>query len=231
MSTADVAVWRVPLDPTRAPDARALAELSDAERARAALFATDALRNRWFGAHVALRRILAAALDVDPRSISYSTAAAGKPFIAHPAARGVEFNLSDSGDLALIAVSRRGPVGVDVEECRPQRDLVALAEGFFAEEERAALRALPPREQAAAFYRIWARKEAFIKAIGLGLGFGLQRFAVSTEPDAPRLLRVDLDPRVQGAWQLMNAPVPDGYAGALVTPEATLRIAWETWIP
>lgn len=231
MSTADVAVWRVPLDPTRAPEAGALAELSDAERARAALFATDQLRNRWFCAHVALRRILAAALDVAPASISYSTAAAGKPFIAQPAANGLEFNLSDSGDIALIAVSRCGPVGVDVEECRPKPDLLALAEGFFAEEERAALRALPSAEQAAAFYRIWARKEAFIKAIGLGLGFGLQRCAVSIEPDAPRLLRIDPDPRVLGAWQLMDAPVPDGYAGALVAPEGMLRIAWDTWIP
>jgi 4'-phosphopantetheinyl transferase len=230
VTIADVAVWRVPLDPASAPDAGALAELSPAERARAALFATDALRNRWLGAHVALRRILARALDVAPASIVYGKADAGKPFIASPAGRGLEFNFSDSGDLALVAVSRCGPIGVDVEFCRPDRDLVAMAESFFAAEEQAALRALPEEEQTAAFYRIWARKEAFIKAIGLGLQFGLGRFAVSSEAEAPRLLRVDADARADGAWRLEDVSAGAGYAGALAVPSHAgpiTSVAWE----
>lgn len=231
MTTADVAVWRVPLDPARAPDAGALAELSPDERARADLFATDALRNRWLGAHVALRRILARALGVAPQAIAYGKAEVGKPFVAAPAGRDLEFNFSDSGDLALVAVSRCGPVGVDVELCRPERDLLTLAESFFAAEERAALRALPEAERPAAFYRIWARKEAFIKAVGLGLRFGLERFAVSSEADAPRLLRVDTDPRAGERWQLRDVPVADGYAGALVAPAEAGRIESLAWDP
>jgi 4'-phosphopantetheinyl transferase len=231
MSEADVAVWRVPLDPTRAPEDCALAELSEAERARGALFVTDALRNRWFTAHVALRRILADALAVSPTAIRYAATAEGKPFLDAPNARGLEFNLSDSGDLALIAVSRCGAVGVDVEQFHPLRDRTPLADSFFAEEERAALRALPETERTAAFYRIWARKEAFIKAIGVGIGFGLTRFAVSSDAAAPRLLRIDADARVDRAWQLMDVPVPDGYAGALVTPEGVHRIDWKAWVP
>lgn len=231
MSTADVAVWRVPLDPASAPEAGALAELSPGERARAELFATDELRNRWLGAHVALRRILAHALDVAPTAIVYGTAEVGKPYLVSPEGRALEFNFSDSGDVALVAVSRRGPVGVDVERCRPERDLLTLAESFFATEERAALRALPEAERPAAFYRIWARKEAFIKAVGLGLRFGLERFAVSSEAEAPRLLRVDTDPRAGERWQLRDIPVAEGYAGALVAPAEASRIECVAWNP
>lgn len=231
MTTADVAVWRVPLDPASAPDAGALAELSREERARADLFAADELRNRWLGAHVALRRILARALDVAPTAIVYRTAEVGKPYVAAPAGRMLEFNFSDSGDLALVAVSRCGPVGVDVERCRPERDLLTLAESFFAAEERTALRALPEAERAAAFYRIWARKEAFIKAVGLGLRFGLERFAVSSEAEAPRLLRVDTDPHAGERWQLRDIPVAEGYAGALVAPAEASRIECVAWNP
>jgi 4'-phosphopantetheinyl transferase len=231
VTIADVAVWRVPLDPARAPDAGALAELSPDERARAELFATDALRNRWLGAHVAMRRILARALDVAPAAIAYARAEAGKPFLATPAGSGVEFNFSDSGDLALVAVSRCGPIGVDVERCRPERDLMTLAESFFAAEERASLAELPASQQAAAFYRIWSRKEAFIKAIGQGLRFGLERFAVSVEAESPRLLRVDGDPRAEGSWQLQDVPVADGYAGALVAPTRASRVDCISWIP
>lgn len=229
MSAADVAVWRVPLDPRRAPEPTALAELSDAERARAALFATDELRHRWFHAHVALRRILALTLHVDPASIGYRAGDAGKPHLDVRSPRGLEFNLSDSGDVALVAVSWSGPVGVDVEQHQPHRDATSLAQSFFASEECAALQALPAGERHAAFYRIWTRKEAFIKAIGLGLGFGLRRFAVSSAAEAPRFLRIDADARVHGAWHLMNVPSPDGYTGALALPEGVARVDWRTW--
>lgn len=231
MSAADVAVWRVPLDPARAPEASALAELSDAERERGARFVTDALRNRWFGAHIASRRILAAALDVAPSAVTYGVSANGKPFLDAPRASGLEFNRSDSGDIALVAVSWCGPVGVDVEQFHPARDRLPLSEAFFAEEERAALRALPADARTAAFYRLWARKEAFIKAIGVGIGFGLSRFAVTCDKGAPRLLRVDDDAHVDRPWQLIDVPVPPGYAGALAAREGTLGIEWRTWVP
>jgi 4'-phosphopantetheinyl transferase len=230
VSTAGVAVWRVPHDPSSAPAAGALAELSGAERERAALFATDALRNRWFHAHVALRRILARELGVAPAMLTYDIADVGKPFLGGAARGALEFNLSDSGDLALIAVSRAGPVGVDVEQCRPERDLLVLAESFFAEEERAALRALPAHELTDGFYRIWARKEAFIKAVGLGLGFGLTRFAVSSAAHDPRFVRIDPDARVRGGWRLVDVEVPRGYAAALVVPDTALAIEVRDWV-
>jgi len=224
-----VMVWRIALDPVAPPDASALAELAPNERARAQRFATDPLRNRWLAAHVAMRRILAATLNLPPAELRYGTAEAGKPFLAAPGGTGLEFNLSDSGDLALLAVSRCGPVGVDVEWCREGRDLPEIAESFFAQEELASLSALKDAEQPGAFYRIWARKEAFIKAIGLGLQFDLKRFAVSGEPENPRFLRLDADERTPGTWRLWNVPVPNGYAGALVTRPDAAPVGFSDW--
>lgn len=169
----DIAVWRISLDSVLPPSAAALAEQAP-ERARAQRFATEGRHCEiagWLRMR-AMRRILAA-----------------------PAGGEIDFNLSDSGDLVLLAVSRCGPVGVDVEWCRPGRDLLEIAESFFADEEL---------------------KEALIRALGLGLQLDLKRFAASSEPDNPRFLRVDADARLQGSWTLWNVPVPDGSAGTLV---------------
>lgn len=215
-----VTVWRIALDPARSPDAEALAELSEAERARAALFVTDALRNRWLTAHVAMRRILARELGVRPDEIVYGAGTAGKPFIASPAGSGVEYSFSDSGDLALLAVGRGGALGVDVEAYRSISDLAGVAERFFAPEERAALFALPESERRTGFYRLWTRKEAYIKAIGTGLGHALDRFVVTIGVGDVRLVREDGDASAAERWSLHTVAVPPGYEGALIGPRS-----------
>lgn len=226
-----VTVWRIPLDPVRGPSADAVAELSQAERARAALFATDALRNRWLHGHVATRRILARALGVAPREIAYGAAAAGKPFVAAPAGSGIEFNYSDSGDLALVAVmagdadprsgGTRVTLGVDVEAYRPMSDMAGIAERFFAAEERESLFALPEAERVAGFYRLWTRKEAYIKAIGTGLGQALDRFAVTIATHDVRIVHDGDDRAVSARLALHPIPVASGYEAALVAPRAS----------
>ncbi|MFN0098285.1 MAG: 4'-phosphopantetheinyl transferase family protein [Gemmatimonadaceae bacterium] len=217
MSTT-VDVWRVALDATRPPTAADLDSLSELERTRAGRFASDILRFRWLGAHVVLRRVLAAALDVPPAAITYAKGPQGKPALAHPERTGLEFNLSDSGDQALIAVSRHGPLGVDVEACRPLSDLAAVATSHFAADERAPLLALPQTEQHAAFYRIWTRKEAYLKALGEGLGYGLGRFAVTMDAADARLLHVDGDTRAGSQWHIVPIRADDGYEACVAAP-------------
>lgn len=215
-----VTVWRIALDPSTPPAAEALAELSKAERSRAALFVTDALSNRWLTAHVAMRRILARELGVPPEAIVYGAGAAGKPFIASPAGSGVEYSFSDSGDLALLAVGRGAALGVDVEACRSISDLEGVAERFFAPQERLTLFALPEAERRAGFYRLWTRKEAYIKAIGTGLGHALDRFVVTIEADDVRFVSVDGDVSAAARWWLRTVPVDAGYEAAVTSESA-----------
>lgn len=222
-----ITVWRIPLDPGSAPAPGALAELAPGERERAARFRADPLRNRWLHAHVALRRILARELAVAPSTLLYESGAEGKPRLATPTGARLEFNLSDSADLALVAVSRAGPVGVDVEFMSPQPDLDGVAESHFAPEELEALRALPPGDRLDAFYRVWTRKEAFIKAVGSGLAYGLERFAVTVATRDARVTRVAEG--AASAWTLRSLSAPQGYAAALATPTRGMPVEERDW--
>lgn len=224
-----VMVWRIALDSARAPHAEAVAELSDEERARAARFATDALRNRWLHGHVATRRILARELGVAPREIVYGAESAGKPFVATPTGTGIEFSFSDSGDLALLAVGRHGTLGVDVEVHRPLTDLEGIAERFFATEERVALFAVPESLRDAAFYRLWTRKEAYIKALGTGLGHPLSRFVMTLASDDVRLVTIDNDAAAAASWSVWSIDVGAGYEGALVAPRPWTSVDTLDW--
>ena len=224
-----VTVWRIALDPARAPHADAVAELSEEERVRAARFATDALRNRWLHGHVATRQILAHALGVAPQEIVYAAESAGKPFVATPAGSGIEFSFSDSGDLALLAVGRHGTLGVDVEVHRPLTDLEGIAERFFATEERVALFAVPESEREAAFYRLWTRKEAYIKALGTGLGHPLSRFVMTLASDDVRLVTIDNDAAAAASWSVWSIDVGAGYEGALVAARPCTSVVTLDW--
>lgn len=221
MSAAAVTVWRIALDAARPPDTAAL---SDDERARADRFATDALRNRWLHGHVAMRRILAREAGVAPAAIGYGTGAHGKPFVVAPEGTGIEYSYSDAEDVALLAVSRAGPLGVDVERLRPDLQGDAIAASRFAADERDALQRTPPERRMAHFLRLWARKEAALKAIGVGLPFGLAKVEVPV--DAARTGPVEI--AVAGSttrWWIEDLDVPPPYSAALVRPAGTsLRV-------
>ena len=215
MTSDPVTVWRIALDAAQPPDALLVAGLSEAERDRAARFATDALRNRWLHGHVAMRAILAHELGVTPAAVAYVTGLHGKPVLAWDGAPPVEFSFSDVEHLALLAVSRAGPVGVDVETIRRDVALTPIAESHFTRAERDVIREAPEGERAARFYRIWTRKEAALKAIGVGLSQGLARLEVPVGdgPHAAAPLVIPADPH---AWVLDDLALGSPHVGALV---------------
>lgn len=116
----------------------------------------------------ALRHVLARYLDAEPAEIALALDPDGKPRLAEGADR-LHFNLSHSGGLALLAISGKHPVGVDVEEVRPDRDPVALAEGALDAEDIDAVREAGASERALVFHRRWARHEARLKCLGVGI--------------------------------------------------------------
>ena len=175
-------------------------------------------------AHAALREILAVHTGLAPADLSFEPDAQGKPHL--PASLGaLHFNLSHSAGLAAVAVTRAGPVGVDVERVRELDDMDSLVRRFFAPAERAALEACPPAHRARAFFTIWTRKEAYIKAVGTGLGLRLSSFAVSLTPDA-RLLSIDGDSARARKWTLVDLSPDAAYAGAVAIElgERSLRV-------
>ncbi len=158
------------------PDAEEIAGLADAwllpeekERGSRLVAARDQLRFWW--RRVALRSVLATQLDVHPTAIRYSVGVWGKPSLemTEPTSRALWWNLSDSDDSVLIAITTAGMVGVDIERHREIRDLESLAESIMHPEEWDAWKALHFADREQAFFNLWSAKESIVKSVGYGL--------------------------------------------------------------
>lgn len=192
------------LVPERASDEEvcaARAVLSADEVARADAFVREAPRRRFALVRAALRRAIA---PDDPAGARLAVGPWGKP-----EADGVFVNVSHTEGLALIATTRAGPLGVDVERVRADLEVLDLSRRYFAPREADALLALAAAARPRAFVRLWTRKEAVLKAAGRGLGGGLE---VDTG-DAPGWARVDA-PGL-GAFWVRDLDVGPDHAAAL----------------
>lgn len=213
LSTDDVHVWRIPLDVPPATLDRLASLVSGDERDRADRFYFDRDRNRFLAARGALRMILGSYLDSDPSLLSFHYGPRGKPSLAGSP---LEFNLTHSAGLALCAVALGRRLGIDVEALRPLPDAAAIAERFFSDAERRALRSVTEAQRTLAFFQCWTRKEAYIKAIGEGLSMPLDRFDVSLLPGEPaRLLAVAGDPDAPRRWTLHDLDPGPGLVAAI----------------
>jgi 4'-phosphopantetheinyl transferase len=181
--------------------------LSPGERERALRFRLAEHRRQSILCRGTLREVLAPYLDLKPAAIGFAYNRYGKPYVRGSDLR---FNLSHSGGWAMVAVTGDGEVGIDIERIDARFAQEQIPERFFSPREVEQLRSLPLREQTAAFFRCWTRKEAYIKARGLGLALPLDSFDVSLRPgDPPALLRA-------GHWSIQNLEAPSGYAAAIV---------------
>ena len=213
----DVHVWRTGLDQPAAAVALLAESLSGDERDRAARFHFERDRRRFTVARGELRALLGAYLAVPAATIAFDYGSHGKPRLAGALAAGdLRFNVSHSAGVALYAVARGREVGVDVEGHREDFATAEIAERFFSPAERAALAALPPERRCDAFFACWSRKEAYIKARGLGLSLPLDAFDVSLTPGAPAaLLATRDDPAERDRWTLRALDPGPGLAGAI----------------
>jgi len=218
---AEAHVWRVPLDVGEADVAAHRALLSEDERAKADRFYFDRDRRKYTVARGTLRTLLARYFSSDPRAFTFAYGERGKPSIEGD----VRFNVSHSGEVALLAFARGVELGVDVEQVRADIDIPGLARISFSPEERAALFACPVEERLTAFYALWTRKEAYIKAIGLGLAMPLDGFTVTCTPEAT-LVRVESDPREAAHWRMWSFDAGADYPCALAARDPSLRVAF-----
>ncbi|HEU5348398.1 MAG TPA: 4'-phosphopantetheinyl transferase superfamily protein [Ktedonobacterales bacterium] len=168
-------------------------------------------------AHGVLRKILGRYMNLAPAEVRISALPDGKPALA-PELRGdhLEFNLSHSHELALIAVGKGRQLGIDVEHIRAELNGEEIAERFFSPLEAALLRSLPQGVRLAAFFAVWTRKEAYIKARGNGLRKPLDQFAVAIAPGQPAALLYDeSDPDALSRWSLRSLDVGLDYAASV----------------
>jgi 4'-phosphopantetheinyl transferase len=197
--------------------AQAASLLAPGEAERAARFRFEGGRHRAIAGRGQLRAVLGRCLGADPAALEFSYGPHGKPALAGVwSGSGWHFNLAHSADLALLAVTRSGPVGVDVERLRPLADAGQLVSRFFSPREDAAFRPLPEDRKAAAFFRLWTRKEAWLKATGEGIAHSLDRVEVSFLPGEPaRFLSLPEGPAALSRWRLHDLDCAPGFVAAL----------------
>ena len=213
LSQDQVHIWCADLEVVDERVAFCTSLLTDDEKRRSEAFASKELSRRFVVARGTLRGLLSAYLDVSAGDLLFVYGEHGKPSLATPQTD-LNFNISHSGDRALLAFAKHRDVGVDVERMSRKVDWEAVSGRFFEEREQSALRVLPEDERRAAFFRCWTRKEAFMKATGQGVAFGLSNFAVSLEPDKPAELLWLAEGCIDD-WGLIDAHTDDEYAGAV----------------
>ena len=221
----EVHVWRLMVAANESQDESLAALLSADERQRAKQFRFDKDRRLYTTAHAAMRSLLAFYLRVPGDEIHIISGAQGKPLIARPTGSRLEFNLSHSHDLALLAVARDSAVGVDVELVNDFA-FQEVAERFFTAKEVANISALPHALQRDAFYKCWTSKEAFLKAKGTGLSGKLDEVEILSTAEG----LVKIAASVPG-WSLLDLPQLSGYAVAAVIAGATLPVRCYRWEP
>lgn len=192
--------------------------LNAAELERAGRFHYEKDRQTYVRTRATLRRLLGRYLNVAPASLSFKYSEYGKPLLPSGSRAGnISFNVSHSGGYALLAFTREADIGVDLELMDPTIDTTELTKRFFSQTERDQLLRLPAAEQIPAFYRTWTRKEAFLKAHGVGLSLPLDAFAVTIELELPtRLERIDWATGTSCDWSLASFMVAAKLPGAVV---------------
>lgn len=226
-----VHVWHARVSALRAFLPTLAQSLAVDEKKRVEAFFRQEDRERYTAAHGILRHVLGRYLRVAPECLTFGKTEQGKPQLAGDFGDlKINFNLTHSGDVTALAFAREIPVGIDVEELNAALDPLELAGSQFSERELTGLRGLPPEKLHAAFFQCWARKEAYLKARGDGLFFGLNRFAVSVGPDRPpALLWVEDEVAAPQTWRLHDLDLGVGYATALAMPDARAAVTVRLW--
>ena len=213
----EIHVWRIDYRDDDGVDDRVL---SVDERARASQFRFDEHRRRYVHARSALRTLLGGYLSAAPESLVFEYDRYGKPSVAG----GVQFNIAHSADVAMAAFSRGCSPGVDVERVRPLDDLELLAARVMSPSELARFRALPPAMRTRAFFLLWTRKEAVLKAQGVGLSGSMPAIEVSLDRD--QTVATDSS----GAWRVWPLHAGDGYEATLAAAAMDLKIVERVWV-
>ncbi len=199
--------------------------LTEDERARTARFLRHEDAVRYAATRSALRESIGARLGVLPSSVRFRYDEAGRPSVEGGPC-GFDFNVSHSGEFALIALSHTRRVGVDIESKRAALDWRSLARTVFAPREHAFVEALPDEARLDAFFDVWTAKEALLKAIGVGIAGGLDRFSVLGDTTrAPLVPIVESDhPSELGAsrYEACWCEAPAGYAACVAWSKSSI---------
>lgn len=218
LGTHEVHLWRSTLDlpPSRVETLERTLAADERQRASQFRFPTD--RARFIVARGILRALLGRYLGKEPYTLQFTYNAYGKPALAEESERRpLLFNVTHVQGMALYAFTDIGDIGIDIEQITTAvQDYEHIASRFFSPAEMEELHTVPVERRQEAFLNCWTRKEAYIKARGLGLSLVLSQFDVSLTPGAAAKLLATREMGQEASWWSLHelAPGP-GYVAAL----------------
>lgn len=169
-----------------------------------------------------LRHFIARELSSVPQKVVLANGKNGKPILLD---QSLHFNVSHSGDVLLFALSKSGPIGVDVEEWKTF-DYILTARTVFSEAEQRSLSQLEGEEMKKAFFQGWVRKEAFIKAIGQGISFPLKELSVDLNSTIPFSEPIRFASEELKGHRLYSLDCPRGYSSAGCFPSGIEHVVF-----
>ncbi len=223
LSKGRVDVWAVSLDAGQDCLTECGSLLSVDEKSRAERFHFEADKRCYTIARGSLRKLIGLYLKREARSITFQINEYGKPSLEDDVA--LSFNISHSGEMAVMAFSYGRKVGVDIEFIRENIDHESLSVRFFSRAETLVLKSLAEKDRLKCFYETWTRKEAFIKAVGKGLSIPLDQFDVSVGVGvSPALIDVRYDRINSSEWCMSGIALNASFAGAIVVEGGEVEI-------
>lgn len=210
---AEVEVWYVDLARLDVDQGRCEALLDEYERETALKFKFQHLQDRYVIVHGLLRRVLANYLAVQPKQLKISRTEFGKPYL--PDYPHIAFNISHSASELVIAVGSEVTLGVDIEVVKSRQNFEGIVDRCFSTREQAYWHALPEAQKTGMFYRFWTRKEAFVKAVGRGIGLGLEQCELALDKQGC-FLTIPADCGAADEWRVFDIEVGESSRAALV---------------
>ena len=214
-------IWEGRLDAGSAVTAAARALLSPRERARADRFVYDHHRRRYTVAQAHLRRVLGDLTGNHPANICFNFGEHGKPFLAD----GPVFNQSHSAERVMIGVAAEGRLGIDIEKRRTVRLMSEIAGKNFTSDESEFFHRTPSPNRQRVFFELWTCKEAFLKALGVGLTAPLRSFSVDPSRN-PRsaLVQANAHGERTSDWHVGNIPCSSGATAAIAIDRPDIAV-------
>lgn len=222
ISSAEIHVWRFDFTDSDAQLAMLKETLSTDEQQRAEKIIFDDKRRQYVSARGVLRKILAKYIGVKPIELEFENGEHGKPSLSgYPS--NIEFNLSHSESMGLIALTKNQRVGVDVDRIGRSTDWQKIAKRTFSQAEQQQLFSLADADQERAFIRLWTCKEAYTKGFGDGFSYGFKNFSVALTPADAHLTSDDIHPERVSLWHLAELELEVPNLGCLAVEKTALN--------
>lgn len=212
---ARVDLWLFSIDPSNYNEKNFFPALSIEEQEKSKKFHFPNDQKKYVISHGIMRQLIASYIPCHPKEIRYDLNDFGKPELIYPS-NTLHFNLSHSERLGALAIST-SPIGTDIEHIKSLEDYVSLTKHFLSVQERNYFEQLSIVDQHLAFYRAWTRKEAYIKAIGMGLSYPVEQVTISLD-EQPKILEDRANPMNAEKLSIISFEHED-YIGAVAIPK------------